>query len=261
MHAKNILPLNFRIRFRQFINRHWNARHYDSPLFGLLWSITNRDYKTENLVFKLPHDMMPMGFRSRFFFDAYEIGERTLCKKYIAPDDTVIELGACIGVVSCVCNRLLKKNAKHVVVEANPTLIPWLEKNRAVNDAGFAIEHGMLSKSSDGSFRIEKIIVSGSANTSTGQMVQVPVFDLESICNKHDFVPSIIVMDIEGGEIEFISENEDWLAKHPEVKTMIIEMHPFIVGENSISKCQATLSRLGFVMIENIGLVETWKRS
>ena len=211
--------------------------------------------------FKLPHDMMPMGFRSRFFFDTYELGERNLCKKHLSRHDAILELGACIGVVSCVCNRLLGNPKKHVVVEANPTLIPWLEKNRSLNEAEFHIEHGMLSKTSDGTFRIDEFIVSGSANTTTGTIVEVPVFDLEFVCQKHDFIPSAIVMDIEGGEADFLLDNRNWLEQHPEVRTMIVEMHPFIVGKEAIGKSKEILAALGFSRIENIGLVEAWTRS
>lgn len=257
---KSLIPLWLRIKGRHFIRQLWVTRHYDSPLFGFLWSIFNRNYKTENLTFKLPHDMMPMGFRSRFFFDAYEDGERKLCKKYLTPDDTIVELGACIGVVSCVCNRLIGDPTKHVVVEANPSLIPWLETNREVNQSKFQIAHGMLSKSSDGTFRIEKFIVSGSANTTTGRVVNVPVFDLESLCEEHNFIPTTIVMDIEGGEVSFLEENREWLSAHMEVKTMVIEIHPFIVGEDVIMGSKSILKELGFSRVENIGLVEAWTR-
>jgi hypothetical protein len=67
-------------------------------------------------------------------------------------------------------------------------------------------------------------------------------------------------MDIEGGEVDFLSENEEWLALHQEVRIMVIEMHPFIVGEESIQQSRAILRRLGFAQVENIGLVEAWKR-
>jgi FkbM family methyltransferase len=258
--VKSLIPLSLRVKGRIFYNRHWAARHYDSPLFGAIWSLFNRRYQTEGMAFNLPHAMMPIGFRSRFFFDAYEDGERKLAKKHIHPDDTILELGACIGVVSSVCNRILNKRSKHVVVEANPQLIPWLEGNRSLNKAEFAIESGMLSKSSDGTFRIEKFIVSGSANTSTGTIITVPVFDIESVTTKHGFIPSTIVMDIEGGEVDFLAENETWLNEHREVRLMIIEMHPFIVGPDSIREVTTTLERLGFACAEKSGPVEAWLR-
>lgn len=257
---KSLIPLSLRIKGRIFYNRHWVSRHYDSPFFGAIWSLFNRRYQTEGMVFDLPHAMMPIGFRSRFLFDAYEYGERKLSQKYIQPDDTILELGACIGVISCVCNRILRNRNKHVVVEANPQLIPWLEGNRSTNQAEFAVESGMLSKSSDGTFRIEKFIVSGSANTTTGTIIQVPVFDIDAVTTKHGFIPSTIVMDIEGGEVDFLEENETWLDAHREVRLMIIEMHPFIVGEEAIDAVTMRLKRLGFECAERSGSVEAWIR-
>ena len=203
---------------------------------------------------------MPIGFRSRFFFDAYEEQERILCAKHLKASDVILELGACLGVVSCACNRLLGDKKKHIVVEANPTLIPWLEKNRSVNQADFIIEHGLLSKSSDGSFRIEKFIVSGSANTTTGKLIHVPVLTLDDVCKKHEIIPSAIVMDIEGGELGFLSENQDWIRDHHQLKTMIIEMHPFILSEEEIKETKDILRNSGFSLTERIDIVEVWKR-
>ncbi|PQJ28090.1 FkbM family methyltransferase [Rubritalea profundi] len=257
---KSLIPLALRIKIRQFIDRHWSARHYDSPFFGWMWSVINSDYKTSGLSFKLPKDMMPMGFRSRFFFDVYEIQERELALKHIKPSDSILELGACIGVVSCVCNELLDDKQRHVVVEANPLLIPWLEKNKSLNSAQFTIEHAMLSDSSDGSFRIEKFIVSGSANTTTGKRVTVPVISFTESCSKHHFSPSVIVMDIEGGELNFITENFSTIENCSDLRMMIIEMHPFIIGEEAVREVKKLLKALRFECLESMGLVEVWKR-
>ena len=55
-----------------------------------------------------------------------------------------------MGVVACVTNRLLKNRTAHVVVEANPLVIPQLELNRTLNRCQFeivnrAIAYGMES--------------------------------------------------------------------------------------------------------------------
>jgi len=210
--------------------------------------------------FFLPLDKMPWGFRSRFFFNAYEKEERSLCLKYIQPQDQILELGACIGVVSCICNRILKDSSKHVAVEANPELTSWIERNRQHNRASFLIEQGMLSKTSNGDFRIERFIVSGSANTTTGTLVKVPVISIEEICNKHQLVPTIIVMDIEGGEISFLKENRIWLTQNCEMKTIILEMHPAIVGIKVVGHLRGDLESLGFILQETLGSVECWQR-
>jgi len=257
---KKLVPLSTRIFLRKIYNTVWSARHYDSWPFGMWWSLWNRRYQTEGMEFNLPFEMMPFGFRSRFLFDTYEIGERTLCKKYLEKSDLLLELGGCIGIVSCVCNRIISNSSHHVVVEANPNLIPWVQKNRQRNSCSFAVESGMLSRSSNGDFRIEKFIVSGSANTSTGKAVKVPVLTIEQITKRHGFVPSALIMDIEGGEIDFLIENDQWIADNPQVQKLIVEVHPFIVGEEAISDFRERLRLLRFQLVEVAGTVEYWNR-
>jgi len=118
----------------------------------------------------------------------------------------------------------------------------------------------MLSKTSNGDFRIERFIVSGSANTTTGTLVKVPVISIEEICKKHQLVPTIIVMDIEGGEISFLKENRIWLTQNCEMKTIILEMHPAIVGSKVVGHLRGDLESLGFILQETQGTVECWQR-
>lgn len=57
--------------------------------------------------------------RGKFTADSYELPGRVLAKRYLSPMATVLELGGCIGVVSCVINRVLQQPRRHVVVEGN----------------------------------------------------------------------------------------------------------------------------------------------
>ncbi len=255
---KKLVPLKIKILFHRALDNLWYKREYDSPMYGFLWSLLNKSYRTEDQVFELPFASMPMGFRSRFFFDCYEKAERNLIKNHLDSNDSVLELGACIGVVSCLTNRLLSDQQSHIVVEANPRLIPFLETNRKNNNCGFQIEHCLVSRTLTGSFFLQNFIVSGSANISQGTEVSVSVLSLDSLCDKYDFRPNVLIMDIEGGEIDFISENEHRL---PEFRLMIIEMHPFIVGDEKIEQCRTILRNHNFTMKESIGLVEAWVRN
>jgi len=252
---KKLVPLRLKIAYYRLLDVLWVKRHYDSALYGWLWSLVNKSYLTEGLVFQLPFDSMPMGFRSRFFFDCYEAAERKLIRRYIRKSDCVLELGACVGVVSCMTNKLLGNAKSHLVVEANPRLIPMLETNRSNNSCEFAIEHCLVSKSMDGSFFLQDFIVSGSANLSQGTEVKVPVYSCAELCAKHSHNPNVLVMDIEGGEVDFVSENADLL---PGFRLLVIEMHPYIVGPDAIARCKKSLLNAGFVMKEADGLVEAW---
>lgn len=249
-----------RIFLRKQYNYIWQSRHYDSWPFGAWWSLWNRNYKAEGMVFDLPFSMMPIGFRARFLYDTYEIGERTLAKKYLEPHDSVLELGGCLGIVSCVCNKSLNDRTRHIVVEANPVLIPWIDKNRVLNGAGFSVEHGMLSRTSSGDFYIHKFIVSGSAQLGGGTKIKVPVFSIDALCQKHGLIPTTLIMDIEGGEVDFLEENSEWLIHHNQLKKIIVEVHPFIVGDDKLRRFRTHLGLLGFTIKDSQGTVEAWIR-
>ena len=59
----------------------------------------------------------------------YKQAERKLIEKFLIPNLPVIELGACYGVISGIVNSKLDRNAKQIIVEANPNLMPICEQN------------------------------------------------------------------------------------------------------------------------------------
>jgi len=56
----------------------------------------------------------------------------------------VLELGGCLGVLSCTINKRLGDPTKHVVLEANPALIPYLRGNREINRAAFIVTNSVV---------------------------------------------------------------------------------------------------------------------
>jgi hypothetical protein len=106
------------------------AAKYAAGGYFDLWC---KRYRTEGLSFEIPREQTTRAMRGRFAFDTYELPERELIRKYLPSNARVLELGGGIGVVSCLTNSLLRDKHAHVVVEANPLLIPFLESNRDLN--------------------------------------------------------------------------------------------------------------------------------
>ena len=162
----------------------------------------NRQYKTGDCRFIFPKRLVTLGFRSRFFFDIYEKPEKILVAQYVGKDDRVLELGACIGVISCITNRLINNKHDHVVVEANPELIPTLNRNKEINGSGFIIEHCMVSPDRFNEFYIHPLIVGGSADRATLRKTHIVNRTLNELAQKHGSFTTLII-DIEGGEYNF----------------------------------------------------------
>jgi FkbM family methyltransferase len=207
--------------------------------------------------FVIPRELTTLGFRARFYYNIYEEPERILVKKYICPADSVLELGGCIGIVSAVTNAELRDKKRHVVVEPNPELIPWLSLNRDRNRAQFLIEHCLVAEgAASAEFFIHPLIVGGSADRATERKTTVPVRSLGELTARYgDF--SALVMDIEGGEIRFVSEN---LERLETMRILLIEEHPSIVGLPRIEEMHQLLNAAGFTLVERIQQSVVWSK-
>jgi len=252
---KKLIPLQIRIYGRHLIDAMWTNRRLNHPMFGLLFDITSGGiYKAFGCSFEIPKDLTTLGFRTRFFFHSYEETDAKLALKHFRPEDSVLELGACLGFLGCITNKILKEPHKHIVVEANPRLIPWIKRNRNRNNAHFHIEHCLVSETSDGTFFIHDLIVGGSAVRKTNNLVTVPV---KSVASFDQFQPTALFINIEGAELEFLQQARHKL-KH--VRIIIIDLHEFIIGREACNECREILENSGFQLVESSGSLEVWEQ-
>ena len=255
--ARQFLPAPVYAGLRSLWYRLLNLRFYKYYIAGLKFDLFQGDYRTEGMVFRIPRDMTTRIHRARFYFDTHEREERELVKKYIKGDATVLELGACLGVVSALINRQLDNPSAHVAVEANPNLIPVLQENRDLNQCRFEIASGMVSKSSDGSFYIDDCIVVSGPVQKSARHITVPVFSIEDLSDRYGLRFDTVFMDIQGGERDLLAEHTQVFA---EVQLVIIEVHPHLMGEQAAEESRQLLGAAGLECIETMGLIEVWRR-
>ena len=84
----------------------------------------------------------------------YEKSERTLVNKYLKANDIVLEMGACVGVVSLTINNQLKDKTKQVSIEPNPEMHKYLLENKLNNNGEFNIETCIVSEQKEVDFFI-----------------------------------------------------------------------------------------------------------
>src|SRR5687768_5221852 len=77
-------------------------------LAGWYFDVFMKRFRAENCFFEIPEQLTTRPGRGYFALDQYENVERRLVSKYITGTEHVLELGACIGVVSCIVNSRLK---------------------------------------------------------------------------------------------------------------------------------------------------------
>lgn len=179
----------------------------------------------------------------------YERFERDAVVRYLDPQYPVIELGACLGVVACVTNRLLKDPRKHVVVEANPQVVPVIKKNRELNGSQFevlnvaiAYDQAMVSFAPSPDPRGTSLRNS-EQSWIEGPQVTVPATGLGKIAEERGFESFTLICDIEGHEYELIQREASIVNR---ARMIIIETHGRMIGEEKNSEILARLEGMGF---------------
>lgn len=224
---------------------------FKDGLKGLLKN-KKKKYFIENLSFKFPKSNL-WDYGTNFKY--YELNERNLVKKYIEKNDKVLELGGSIGVVSCYCNRILD-HKQHVVLEPNPQVIPYLKGNKELNSCKFAIEQKVISQSEDEiQFNQYDNYLSSSLidKKLSGTKITVQTTSIESLKEKYSTIFDTLIMDIEGGEYDFIIQNN-----LDDFKKLIIEFHPSTLSQNQLDKCREKLIQNSFFLKEVLQNVEYW---
>lgn len=186
--------------------------------------------------------------------NAYETEESELLN--LIPDNIdlkVLELGGCLGVVSVLVNKKLKDPSKHVVVEANPKLIKYLEYNKNVNNCFFTINNSLISTNSDGTFYSYDKLVAGSAhrldNRETNKTPHtVPVHTLDALQLNVGYNFDFLVIDIEGGELEFFKSFDLSGFKY-----ILLETHENLMYPGFNSEVFNELNAYGFKLVKSIG--------
>jgi FkbM family methyltransferase len=190
----------------------------------------------------------------------YEGPERRAACRFIDPAWPVVELGACIGVVACVTNKLLANPKAHVVLEASPNAIPHLQANRDANCCSFRIVNKALA------YGVTTVTFVPQDDYWRNHMdhdgghppVTVMATQLRQLLAEEQFEKFALICDIEGREYELVMQESDALTK---AELIVMEVHPYMIGEEKIQTLLARLHDLGFKMIEKSKLVVVMSRS
>lgn len=220
--------------------------------------------------FSIATDRVPANVIDLLLSDLYEEPERKALRTFLNPELPVIELGGCIGVVSCLTNRRLRRPEQHVVVEANPALLPLLEENRARNDCRFEIVHAAVSYGVDTiKFNVDDNILASSVGgderraaavaTVTVATVAVATMTLERLLNEHGFARATLICDIEGAELQLVEHELKTIGER--VPTIIMELHDRIVGQEQTQGMLSHLESAGFKIMSREGDVVVLEKS
>jgi FkbM family methyltransferase len=191
------------------------------------------------------------------YMGAYETYEAEVIDQRLEPDDVVIELGGGIGFTSALCAKRIGSENVHVY-EADPSLREPIEELYRLNDVAPDLHMYSLGPSAGTMqfYKAEGFWRSSSVPSRTAQVrsklpIRVEAFEDEIALYPRR--PSFLVMDIEGGEYEFLRT-----VPLTGIRKILCEVHPGVLGAARLHDLQRHLYESGFARDNGVGTDEVW---
>ncbi len=194
---------------------------------------------------KLDVSQLSPKVRNRLLSGAYEAGEKGMCRDFLRPSDSIVELGGAIGFIGLLCQKELGIR-NYAVFEANPKTTEILRRNHQLNGVKPNVWNVALG-ASDGEVDLEigsdfwENTIVASDKAPGRHTVRVECGTLETLLRKCGVRPNVLIIDIEGAE-QFI----DFGALPPEVNKVIMEIHPGVIGQAAAYDIVGALLNRGF---------------
>jgi len=174
----------------------------------------------------------------------YEAPELSALRAILQNSDTVLELGAGMGVVSSVAAKA--HPTIHIEsYEANPAMIPVIKDLHARNDITNVTLHNMLllpdTSETPRTFHVaasfaESSLIKGDMDGKSS--VQVPQKDIRTVLSK--LKPDVILCDIEGAEAE-VFPGLDLTG----VRAIVLELHPAKISRSAQAEIYDSIAAQG----------------
>ena len=191
-----------------------NLFRYPLKSFDLLYRVINQNiFSLYGFRIKSPKSIDKYFFAnlntkfSSFILQRYEEDEKALIENYLEKNDVVLELGGCIGVISSIINSKLENKENHLVLEIDPRKFNFLKINKKINNSGFKLFNGVLSNKKGLFYESSTNFLSGSLTENETEL-PVESSSLKKLEMNYNLKFNVLVMDIEGGEVEVIEETD-----------------------------------------------------
>jgi len=197
----------------------------------------------------IPNHQMNDAIRNSMEGGRYEGYETVAVKQHIEVDDRVLELGSGVGYIAMqVASRIGGENL--LTVEANPKMVPVVEKNLAANliEGVTVINAAVVPDSFTGdhvTFHMTAAFWASSIDPTmvkkwkSTKSIDVPAVKIGELMQEHE--PTVVIMDIEGGEQGLF--DSPW-PDH--VRLLVIELHPQVYPDTVIKQIFDQMSATGF---------------
>lgn len=177
--------------------------------------------------------------RTVLYSGRYEEREYAVLHRMLTRSDRVLELGSGLGFITVVCARKCG-SASVTSVEANPLMLPTLQQTFRLNGVTPNLVAGVVSR--DGAsqdFFVNDQFWSSSTYDRGGRKLSVSGLAFEDLVSR--YLPTVIVMDIEGGEVALSGAKVG-----PSVRAVVLELHASVTGAEGADAVRSWMLGQGF---------------
>lgn len=195
----------------------------------------------------LPRDTELMSHRMLDVLESgnYEQDEAREIARIIEDGERVVELGAGLGYIATLAYRT-GKTQSIALYEANPGLVPLIERTRSMNGVDFEIHNKVVLPSSRPPKQVPFYVrhdfwASSLAPEPWGYKVEVEVNTIswKAMMAKHR--PTLLIVDVEGGEDQLF-RGVDLTG----LKKVYMELHMNVIGRRGVKRLLDFFSAQGF---------------
>lgn len=187
----------------------------------------------------------------------YEGPEVDMVRATLTPADRVLEIGGGIGFMGVIAAQIVARADQVLIVEANPQLLPAMERNFRLNGVSPAVRNAVLGKrdAAEVSFYLHDDFWASSLTPFPGgRETKVPQVNVRTVLDT--FAPTYLIVDIEGGEIDLFDGLDLTGIGH-----VCLEVHPRQTGPEAVERLFASFAQQGFTLartsrLENVVLFE-----
>jgi FkbM family methyltransferase len=188
----------------------------------------------------------------------YEMPERRAVSQLLRKGDRVLEIGSCVGVVALTAAKIV--GAENVLTfEPNPAAAAIARENFALNalpieliNAAVGVDDGTL----DLRVASDSWLGASGRRQFDGRTVATPMRAISKVVA--EFRPTVLVIDTEGMEEELLPA-----CPLTEIRALVVEVHPDVIGTDGIARLGRHLSSSGLAPIDGLssGDTQAWERA
>ena len=208
-----------------------------------------RSFTLRGLTLYVPDAALKGNLERSLSAGRYENHEADALMLHLRPGDRMLDLGAGLGFICALAAGVLGEDAV-MGVEAGPETVKLARRNLAANGfPGVKVLKGAVVGAGEGEVEFGQrpafwasALRGPEGWPENAEVIRVPARPLGKLLAR--FAPTVISCDIEGGELEVLTE------PLPGVRLVVVETHPLVYGAEGVARIEAALGAQGFVVAE-----------